>query len=90
MDIYKELGDKSIVECDIFSQTWGSTALGFGGMGGSALTTAFTTIMKTGDGIYHVFFDGCLAYEVDNPTDEFFEDKERHMMVACADAEGRY
>ena len=28
----------------VFSQTWGSTALGFGGIGGQAITSAYTTI----------------------------------------------
>ena len=34
---------------DLFSQDWGSTALGFGGIGGCAITSAYTTIIENVD-----------------------------------------
>lgn len=40
----------------MFPQTWGDTSLGFGGMGGQAITTALTTII--GDNQNNVW--GCL------------------------------
>ena len=50
----------------MFPQTWGSTALGFGGMGGSAMTDAYTTIIGC---VYTnslaVYFDGLFAYLLD-------------------------
>jgi hypothetical protein len=30
----------------MFTQTWGSTALGHGGMGGAAVTTAYTIVLE--------------------------------------------
>jgi hypothetical protein len=50
----------------MFPQTWGSTALGHGGMGGASMTTAYTIILEC----YHtqeylVYFGGQLCYKVD-------------------------
>ena len=46
-----------------FPQTWGSTALGFGGIGGAAMTEAQTTVV-----MYHhaaaVYFGRRLAYVI--------------------------
>lgn len=36
----------SIDSIEIFQQTWPSTALGFPGCGGDAMTTAFTTVVR--------------------------------------------
>jgi hypothetical protein len=36
------------VQVRSFPESWGSTALGYGGMGGSAITTAQTTIVACG------------------------------------------
>lgn len=47
-------------------QMWGSTALGFGGMGGSAMTKAYTIII--GSRFHHVlcvYFGGHFAYSLD-------------------------
>lgn len=48
-----------------FPQMWGSTALGFGGMGGQAMTTAQTYIVVTDYGAAFVYFAGRFAYEAD-------------------------
>lgn len=59
----------------MFEQSWGSTALGFGGVGGQAITGAYTVII---DNIYtseySVYFGGRFAYKVNNPNKTFFED----------------
>lgn len=93
LEIYKTLDkapNKTIVDIDIFSQTWGSTALGFGGMGGDALTTELTTVIKTADNRWYVFFGGGFAYCVKDPTPEFYEDINNHKMASCNDAQNRY
>lgn len=51
-------------ELHIFQQTWGSTALGFGGIGGQAMTTANTYVfldLENGKDCY-VYFAGRFAY----------------------------
>ncbi len=45
-----------------FPQMWGSTALGFGGIGGAAMTEAYTTVVILQDKIAAVFFAGRYAY----------------------------
>lgn len=81
---------KDILDIRIFSQTWGSTALGFGGIGGDALTTASTTVIRLGNGQWPVFFGSRLAYVVENPTKEFFEDLHNGRMADCFTAAKRY
>lgn len=71
----------------VFPQTWSSTALGFDGCGGQAITTAYTTVVKmelhnidkktydrTYDIIYAVFFDGRIVYMCLNPNAIFLMD----------------
>jgi hypothetical protein len=54
------------LEVIVFAQSWGSTALGYGGMGGSAVTPAYTVIVIHGP-VYCVYFGsgGRLAYAID-------------------------
>jgi hypothetical protein len=79
------------IEVVMFPQTWGSTALGYGGMGGAAMTDAYTVIVSNNND-YCVYF-GCdrLAYRV-NPyklTDEsrnkFLEDIRNQNMPHCGE-----
>lgn len=67
----------------VFPQTWSSTALGFDGCGGQAITEAYTTVVemelrninkRTCDIIYAVFFDGRIAYMCLNPNAIFLTD----------------
>lgn len=53
------------VNVTLFNQGWGSTALGYDGIGGAALTDAYTVIVEF-LGTYCVYF-GCgrLAYKID-------------------------
>lgn len=45
------------LEAVTFPQLWGSTALGFGQIGGDAMTNAYTTIIQElQENIYGVFF----------------------------------
>ncbi|MBU9200212.1 hypothetical protein KTD31_02175 [Burkholderia multivorans] len=62
-------------ECEVyamFAQTWGSTALGFGGIGGAAMTPAYTVVVAGPSGHFAVYWAGRLAYVVDGrkQTDE--------------------
>ena len=49
----------------LFPQTWGSTALGYGGMGGAAVTTAYTIIVHNRFEYCVYFGYGRLAYKFD-------------------------
>lgn len=57
----------------VFSQSWGSTTLGFGGVGGQAITSAYTIVVEC-FGAFCVYFGGKFAYLVEKPTTKFFED----------------
>ena len=76
MDYSKE--DKHLY---IFEQTWGSTALGFGGIGGQKITTANTYVFipVTCNQNCFVYFDGRFAYQVPW-SKSFMEDVRNHSM----------
>lgn len=67
------------IEVYSFPQTWGSTALGFGGIGGSAMTTALTVVVMCGREAC-VYFGGSFAYRIKDANDRFFEDMRSHNM----------
>lgn len=62
----------------MFTQTWGSTALGHDGMGGAAMTTAHTVVLEcyhTGE--FLVYFGGTWCYTINRHSkniDSFVED----------------
>ena len=62
-------------ELHTFEQTWGSTALGFGGVGGQAITSAITYVFIpiVINQKCFVYFAGRFAYAVDY-SDKFMED----------------
>ena len=63
------------IEVRSFPQVWGSTALGFGGMGGATMTAAQTTVLWSHyRDIAWVAFSGQVAYKIINPNQLFFED----------------
>lgn len=65
----------------IFEQTWESTALGFGGIGGQAMTTANTYVfipVACHQNCF-VYFDGRFAYQVPY-SKSFMEDVRNHSM----------
>jgi hypothetical protein len=72
-----------------FPQTWGSTALGFGGMGGAAMTKAYTTVIICRENAA-VFFAGRHCYSVDGINDAFSEDLKNRHMRSLKEANGRY
>lgn len=79
-------------ECSVycFPQTWGSTALGFGGIGGAAMTTAYTVVVIGPQQDACVYFNGRLAYHVKVPNDTFAFDLGRHLMRSVREATGVY
>ena len=69
-------------ECDVdmFSQVWGSTALGFGGIGGQAMTSAYTVIVRGPMGDAAVYFNGRFAYHINHPNSLFHEHMSSRLM----------
>lgn len=58
------------IDVHCFEQIWGSTACGWGGMGGAAMTASYTVaIINKTYKIIAVFWDGRLAYCI-NATDQ--------------------
>lgn len=75
-----------IKDCDVidFDQTWGSTALGFGGCGGQMMTNARTYVIMFETCAY-VYFGGRFAYKVPIPFNkEFRDDLARHSLATVA------
>lgn len=70
----------------MFPQTWGSTALGHGGMGGAAVTTAYTVVLEcqhTQE--FLVYFGGIFCYAVSRQSkniDRFLEDCKNHRLAS--------
>lgn len=58
---YRRPSDDEL-EVSLFRQTWGSTALGYGGVGGAAMTSAYTVVVETRAQACVYFGDGPLAY----------------------------
>lgn len=79
-----EIRDIEVVA--MFSQTWGSTALGFGGIGGAAMTDAYTVIIKHNNE-FCVYFAGRFAYKIVKPNKRFFEDITVSYMQAVSQQE---
>lgn len=50
------------LEVTLYRQTWGSTALGYGGLGGAAMTSAYTVVVETRAQACVYFGTGPLAY----------------------------
>ena len=79
------------LQVEVFPQTWGSTALGFGGIGGQAMTTAYTTVFyDILNDVGVVYFDGRLAYFVNELTDNFMNDLMHRDMKSYQEAFARY
>ena len=87
---YKEKQQPTVddFEVHIFEQVWGSTALGFGGMGGQAITTARTYVFVpvTCDQKCFVYFAGKFAYAVDY-SEKFMKDVYDENMVAVYESD---
>ena len=77
-------------ELHTFEQTWGSTALGFGGIGGQAMTSARTYVfipMSINQKCF-VYFAGRFAYAVDY-SEKFMKDV-LNCNVASVAKSGKY
>lgn len=75
----------------MFVQTWGSTALGFGGIGGQAFTSAYVSVIESNlTGEHAVYFHGQLAYVILRPNEKFWEDVHGHKMVDARDGKAAY
>lgn len=86
-------------ECEVlamFSQTWGSTALGFGGLGGAAMTPAYTTVVLGPNGDVAIYWAGRFAYVVDTrkqtpeQRQSFERDLAERCTASCMEAIARY
>jgi hypothetical protein len=76
---------------EMWQQTWGSTALGFGGIGGAAMTEA-TVILVWGhnrNGV-SVYFGGRHAYTILRPNDKFREDHAKRRLGDVSGYAKRY
>ena len=59
---------------EVFQQMWGSTALGFGGIGGAAMTTCNVIIITGPMGDRCVYFGSGFAYHIQRPNRQFADD----------------
>lgn len=87
---YRETGEDIRIPCKrrpteydynvyaFFPQTWGSTALGFGGIGGAAITPAYTIVLECMDtNEFLVYFGGSFCYRINRNSkniEAFIED----------------
>ena len=72
-----------VYDCSVtmFEQSWGSTCLGFPGIGGQSFTSAYTVIVEGPNGDYCVYFGGRFAYHTENPSEKFFQDRANQSMA---------
>lgn len=77
----------------MFPQTWGSTALGHGGMGGAAISTAYTIVLECYDTHeWLVYFGGEFCYKVSTTNknrDVFCKDCAEHNLAGKRES-GKY
>lgn len=86
-------------ECSVlamFPQMWGSTSLGFGGIGGAAMTSAYTVVIEGPQSTVAVYFGGRYAYQVDLAAvtelqrDAFRGDMAAHRIQGVCESCARY
>lgn len=68
-----------------FPQTWGSTSLGFDGIGGQAITRAQTVVVLSENGAAVVYFGGRFAYSVDYSRERFWDALWKRTLPAVGD-----
>lgn len=69
-----------------FPICWSSTACGFGGLGGAAMTWAQTTVLYSGS-VFFIYHVGRFAYMIVEPTQKFFEDLCNRKLCGIKDKE---
>lgn len=78
------------VAVEMFPQTWGSTACGYGGVGGAAMTPAYTVLVEYHNTVCVYFGCGRLAYKIDRSEQSdagrgnFEEDRKSQFLVSVA------
>jgi hypothetical protein len=85
----------SEVRVTMFHQVWGSTALGYGGIGGAAMTPAYTVIVNFNEVSCVYFANGPLAYTIDRRTQSIkgqaaFDEDVSKLNLAAASEAGKY
>lgn len=77
----------------MFEQTWPSTALGYGGMGGASMTSAYTVLVQSTAGDVAVYFGdaGRLAYVIpaEHARDQMHQIRAQGAAPSAADARGK-
>lgn len=88
-DLFNRVADREF-EIHVFGQTWGSTALGFPGIGGSAMTYAMTWVCISTDTYddAFVYFGGRFAYHC-KCNDAFKKDLVNRKMASVMES-GKY
>jgi hypothetical protein len=82
--------DMGCLDVFMFNQSWGSTSLGFGGIGGQVITSAYTVVIRCGLCTEaFVYFGGGFAYCIEKPNDKFLEDLSKHQMASRMEC-GKY
>jgi hypothetical protein len=75
------------VDFYMFPQWWESSALGFGGCGADAITTAYTVVALVQEKLQGaVFFDNRLAYVIKKYGTKFIDDIYKHDMFPKSEA----
>lgn len=77
----------------MFPQTWGSTALGHGGVGGSAVSAAYTVVLHcVATREFLVYFGGTFCYSIrkDSKGLETFLEDCKNRCLASKKKSGKY
>jgi len=74
----------------MFAQTWGSTALGHGGMGGSSMTTAYTIVLECNyTSEFLVYFGSEFCYNINKRSKNieiFLKDCANHQLTSLKES----
>ena len=82
----RHLEARNLEVVGMFVQMWGSTALGFGGIGGAAMTESYTVILRH-ENRWAICFGGRLAYCIDKPNlENIHADLKAKSMASVCDA----
>lgn len=85
-------------DIETFPQTWGSTCTGFditedgkATVGGCAMTTEYTTVVRARRlNAYVIFFGDRICYAVHDPGKEFYDDLMNRNLASLSEAKKRY
>jgi hypothetical protein len=88
MQTKKRRPDMRDIEVRLFPEMWSSTALGFGGIGGAAMTPAYTVVVFRPN-VALVYWAGKFAYAVEQ-NEMFIADLNLGRTCERSKASGRY